>query len=76
MYLEVLQIIFLDVLGEIVYLYRADHCAECKDRGAISDRAFAVEGALGVEEDDCDLKNKQIPTLNCAEITLQPNRAS
>lgn len=47
-YLQVLQIVFLDVLGEVVDLDRAGHGAQSKHGGTISDCALTVEGTLRV----------------------------
>lgn len=50
-----LQIVLLDVLGEVVYLHGRQHGAEGEDRGAVAHRGLAVEGALRVHEYDRDL---------------------
>ena len=50
--LQVLQIIFLNVLREVVDLHRGQHRAEGEDGRAVSHRRLAVEGALGIHEDN------------------------
>ena len=53
--LQMLEVVFLDVGGEIVNEDAADHGREGEDRGAVPDRARAVEGSLSVHKYDGDL---------------------
>ena len=50
-----LKVVLLYVVCDIVDLHRADHRAESEHRGALLDRGLAVEGTLGVHQEDADL---------------------
>jgi hypothetical protein len=57
-HLQVLQVVFLDVLRDVEDLDRAHHGAEREDSGAVVDRAVAVERSLSVHQNYCHLSNR------------------
>lgn len=58
-YLKMLQVVLLDVLGQVVDLYGREHRAEREHGRAVPHRALAVEGALRVQQDDGELAGRQ-----------------
>lgn len=54
-----LQVVLLDVLGQVVDLHGREHRAEREHGRAVPHRALAVEGALRVQQDDGELAGRQ-----------------
>ncbi|KAH9402138.1 hypothetical protein TYRP_016712 [Tyrophagus putrescentiae] len=50
------QVVFLQVVAQIKHQLRADQGAEGKDRGGVLQRVLAVEGALGVQQQNGHLR--------------------
>ena len=54
-YLKVLEIIFLDILGQIIHLNTACHGTKGKYGSTVSHSTLAIKGSLCVKKKHCNL---------------------